>query len=319
MRIIVTGTLSYDYIMDFPGRFADRIMPDKIHTISLSFLVDRLHKQLGGTAGNIAYTLTLLGCDARIVSVAGNDFGPYKQFLKSHHIDISQIVEIRRVPTSSYFVITDRDNNQIGSFYLGATKFAKTLSIAQALISDKKIQHEPFIVISPTDPAAMMQYTAECIEHKFKYLYDPAFQVDLISPEGMTDAVSHAQILIGNDYEITLIEKKLAVSHEELILMVPVLVTTLGAQGSVVETPSQAIHIKPAKPASGSDPTGAGDAYRAGFLAGYTRGLDLITCAQIGSTAAVYTVEKYGTMTHSFTRSDFIIRYRENYGTDLRL
>lgn len=313
MNIIVTGSLGYDYIMDFSGRFADRIMPDKLHVLSLSFLVDKLQKQFGGCAPNIAYTLKLLGVEPVIMTAAGNDFAPYGKFLRQHKIDTSGIRIFKSEMCSSYFVVTDKDDNQIGSFYVGASRFNHQLKISAI---NKKSPYD-FTVISPTDPKAMIRYVQECRSLKCKYLYDPAFQIANFSAEELKAGITGAEILIGNDYEIALIEKQLAISHEELRVMVPVVITTLGSKGSVVETRRLSLHIKPAKPKNVSDPTGAGDAYRAGFLAGYLRKLPLDVCGQMGSVAAAYTVEKYGTVTHAFTKKEFIKRYEENYGSKL--
>lgn len=311
--ILVTGTLGFDYIMDFPGKFADRIMPDKIHQISLSFIVDTLKKQFGGTAGNIAYSLKLLGIEPRIIAPAGNDFEPYQKFLLKHRIDISGIPIRKDVATSSYFVITDTDDNQIGSFYLGASKYAKNLSVI-----DKK-NRSNFVVLAPTDPEAMKKYVAECRENKITYLYDPAFQIGVFTPDDLLKGISGAKILIGNDYEISLIEKKLKINHAQLLKLCPIVITTLGVKGSIIETHDKKIAIRSAKPKAIVDPTGAGDAYRSGFLAGYMQGFDLQICGQMGAVAAVYTVEKYGTVTHSFSKKDFIKRYRENYKGNLVL
>ncbi len=311
-RVLVTGTLSYDYIMDFPDRFADRIMADKIHKISLSFLVNKLTKQLGGTAGNIAYNLKLLGVEPQIEAPAGNDFDPYLAFLKNHKISTKYISIFKNIATGSYFVVTDRDDNQIGSFYLGAVKYAKKLaSKGDALRSYN------FVVIAPNDPEAMKIYVANCRNKKFLFMYDPAFQIATFTADELRQGIEGAAILIGNDYEISLIEKKLDVSHEELRVMVPVLITTLGSKGSIVETRRESIHIKPAKAKNVNDPTGAGDAYRAGFIAGYLRGFPLEVSGQMGSVAAAYTVEKYGTVTHKFTKQEFIKRYEENYRSKL--
>lgn len=327
MNVVVTGSLGYDYIMDFPGRFADRIMADNIHKISLSFLVDKLSKQFGGTAGNIAYTLKLLGVEPFILSAAGNDFAPYKKFLISKRISTTHIKEYKDVSTGSYFVITDKDDNQIGSFYAGAMKYAKELSLTPG----------DFVVIAPNDPKAMKQYVKECRKNNFSYLYDPAFQIGNFTADELREGIEGAKILIGNDYEIDLIQDKLGITHEDLRVCGPIVVTTLGPKGSVIETRYESIGIKPAKPKNTSDPTGAGDAYRAGFLAGYLRALnsrpgleagalrpglsgdDLQVCGQMGSVAAVYTVEQYGTQTHSFTKKEFCARYRENCGQAITL
>ncbi len=313
MNVIVTGTLGFDHIMDFSGKFADRIMPDKIHKISLAPLVETFHKQFGGTAGNIAYTLKLFSVEPLIISAAGNDFAPYQAFIKKHKIPIKYIKEYKDEVTGTFFVVTDQDDNQIGAFYMGATKYANQLSLEQVK------ETIDFVVLAPTQPSAMKKYVKECQKHKFPYLYDPAFQIAQFTPEELREGITGAQMLIGNDYEIALIEQKLEISHEELRVMAPVVITTLGSKGSIIETRRESMHVAPAKPKNTSDPTGAGDAFRAGFIAGYLRGFDLVTCGQMGSTAAVYTVETYGTQTHMFTKKDFVKRYQENFGVPLRL
>ena len=310
MNVVVTGSLSFDYIMDFSGRFSDRIMPDKIHKISLSFLVDTLYKQFGGTAGNIGYTLKLLGINPLITAAAGNDFSAYKKFLSSHNILTKYISIHKDLPTSSYFVMTDSDDNQIGSFYMGAMKYATQLPSGET--SD-------FVLITPNEPKAMKKYISQCKKDTVPYLYDPAFQIGNFTKDELCEGIMGARILIGNDYEIELIKQKLKISHQDLIHLVPILITTLGAKGSIIETQKESIHCKPAKPVSMSDPTGAGDAYRAGFIAGYLRGYDLKISGQMGSVAAVYTVEKYGTQTHSFSKKDFIKRYKENFSDTIKL
>ncbi len=331
MQVIVTGSLGYDYIMDFPGRFADRIMPDKIHQLSLSFLVDKLSKQFGGTGGNIAYTLKLFGLEPLLLACAGDDFDLYKKHLKSHGILTRGIAVHKDSTTSSYFVITDQDDNQIGSFYVGAMKYTKELSIRAmqgVALRGKATPYENFVIIAPNDPTAMKKYVKECRSHELPYLYDPAFQIATFSPDELKEGIEGAALFIGNDYEISLVEERLGVSHEELLRMTPVVITTLGAKGSIIETRKESIHVKPAKPNNTIDPTGAGDAFRAGFLAGYLRVVNsrpalevdkLLVCGQMGSVAAVYTVEKYGTQTHTFTKKEFIARYKANYGQTISL
>jgi len=313
MEVVVTGSLGYDYIMNFPGKFSDRIMPDKIHKISLSFLVDTLSKQMGGTAGNIAYSLNLLNTHPIILASAGNDFEPYLKFLQHNKISTTYIKIYEDVTTGSYFVVTDQDDNQIGSFYTGALKYAPRLRIAT-------IKPLPgFAILAPNDPKAMLSFASECQESNIPYLFDPAFQIENINKSGLHKAISRSQIFIGNDYEISLTEKILSLTHVQLTGMVPILITTLGAQGSIIEYSEKKIVIKPAKPKNISDPTGAGDAFRSGFVAGYMRGFDLKTCGQMGSVAAVYTVEKYGTMTHKYLLKEFVARYQKNFDQKLVL
>jgi adenosine kinase len=313
MKVIVTGTLGYDYIMNFSGLFSDRIMPDRLDSLSLSFLVDKLTKQFGGTAGNIAYSLRLLGINPTLLSVAGNDFEPYNAFLINHHVSTANVVIHNDVPTSSYFVITDKSHNQIGSFYVGATKYAKDLSLA------KIVKAGDLVIISPTDPLAMDKYVDDCQKANIKYLYDPAFQIATFTKAELLKGISKAEILIGNDYEIALIEEKIGMSHEELIMSVPILITTLGSKGSTVETKSEAIGIKPVKGIKVADPTGAGDAFRSGFIAGLVHGYDLAICGQMGSVAASFAIELDGTVAHKYSKNEFNKRYFENYGSKINL
>ncbi len=330
-RVIVTGSLGYDYIMDFPGRFADRIMPDKIHVLSLSFLVDKMTKNVGACATNLAYTFKLLGGDPLIVSSAGKDFHDAKQFFIKHKISIKGIHVFHDDYCCSYHVVTDQDDNQIGAFHMGAQKHNKELSLLamKGLAFQKKARPlENFVTIGPTDPVAMSKYVDECHELKLSYLYDPAFQIADFTPEELRKGLSGAAIAIGNDYEIALMEKRLGISHEKIVALVPILITTLGPKGSVIESGKDAMHIQPAKITKVVDPTGAGDAYRAGFLAGYlgvSRGdlakarpplikiQDLVICGQMGSVAAAYAIEHYGTVAHHFTKKEFEKRYSYNY------
>ncbi|MBI3577193.1 hypothetical protein HY086_04105 [Candidatus Gottesmanbacteria bacterium] len=213
---------------------------------------------------------------------------------------------------SNYHVVTDIDDNQIGAFYIGASRYNDQLSI----LSGKDID---FVTIGPTDPKAMVHYVDECRRRELLYFYDPAYQIANFTPKQLQMGIEGAAIIAGNDYEIALIEQRLKISHKELVGMVPILITTLGSKGSIVETKKDSIHIKPAKAVKVVDPTGAGDAYRAGFVAGYLHNFDLATCGQMGSVAAVYTVEKYGTVTHYFTKKEFEKRYAENFGCTIQL
>ena len=309
----VGGSLSFDYVENFGGLFADRILPEKIESLSLSFLVESRDVQFGGTAGNIAYTMKLLGLDPIIIACAGRDFEAYRTFLIEHGLDVSQIQVHEDELTSQYHVVTDAKGNQIGTFSIGAMKYAKDISLGEL------VQEESFFMLSPTNPDAMVEYVRQCKEKKIRYMYDPAFQIATLSKEELCDGISGAEILIGNDYEIALIEKKTGLTHAQILQTVSIVVTTLGDKGALIETKDERIEIQPAKPENVSDPTGAGDAFRGGFLAGYLRGFDLQTCGQMGAVAAVYTVEKYGTVTHSYSKEEFAERYKENYKTELTL
>ncbi len=319
--ITVTGSLAFDYIMDFPGKFSDHIMPDKIHTINLSFLVNKLSKQKGGTAGNISYNLALLGCLVSIVGAVGEDFFEYEKFLKDAGVDTSKIKIIAGESSSSAYIMTDLSDNQITAFYPGAMTENSTLSIPTSNL----------VVISPNDPKAMVNFAKQCQDQNIPYMLDPGMQLPALDVNDLKNMVSGATILIGNDYEVELLSKKLKVKSEKLLEDVKVLITTLGEKGSIIQTaglpgspsrsqgPPGRWQIGAAKPREVLDPTGAGDAYRAGFLAGYIKKLDLKTCGQMGAVAACYAIEKYGTTSHTFTLEEFKERYKENFGESLSL
>ena len=303
--IIVTGSLAFDTIMDFDGKFGDHIMPDKIHQINLSFLVNNLSKKNGGTAGNIAYNLALLGTDVSIVGAAGNDFSDYKKFLDGAGVDTSYIKTVSDKPTASVFAMTDKADNQISAFYPGA------MSENSSLILEGNPQ---FVVISPNDPKAMINFTKECQEKKIPYMMDPGMQLPALDAQDLKSMINGATILIGNDYEIALLSSKIQIPISKLIENVKILITTLGEKGSTIQTKDETIQIAPGKPNEVLDPTGAGDAYRAGFLAGYMQDLSLQICGQMGSIASCFAIEKYGTTSHTFSKEEFDSRYKENFG-----
>jgi len=317
--ITVTGSLAFDYIMDFPGNFGDHIMPDKIHQLNLSFLVKTLQKQKGGTAGNIAYNLALLNSPVSIIGAAGSDFSEYGQFLKNAGVDISKIKIIDNESSSSAYIMTDLKDNQISAFYPGAMNQNAQLSIENC----------EFVVISPNDPQAMVKFTKECQDKKIDYIMDPGMQLPALDASDLKDMVSGSTILIGNDYEVSLLKEKTGLTENDLLKQVGVLITTLGDKGSIIQTaglpgspsrspgPPGRWSIKAAKPDQVLDPTGAGDAYRAGFLAGYLKGLDLKICGQMGAITSCYAIEKYGTTSHTFTVDEFKKRYQENFQQEL--
>lgn len=309
--ITVTGSLAFDYIMDFPGIFSEHIMPDKIHTLNLSFLVNTLNKQFGGTAGNIAYNLALLKSPASIVGTVGHDFSEYSEFLKNSGVDISNIKILEDKFSSSAFIMTDKQDNQITAFHPGAM----TESSSQSL-EDVKTE---FVVISPNDPKAMVKFASECKNKKIPYMLDPGMQLPSLDKNDLKNMLNGAAILIGNDYEIELLSNKIQVTSNKLLEDVEILIITLGKMGSIIQKGEQLVDVKPCKPKEVLDPTGAGDAYRAGFLAGFIKKFDLKVCGQMGSVAACYAIEKYGTTQHKFTVEEFKERYRKNFGEELKL
>lgn len=312
--ILITGSLAFDHIMDFPGRFGDHILPDKIHQLNISFLVEDLHKSFGGTAGNIAYTLSLLGVRCAILGMAGGDFVTYKEFLEKNEVDTRYIKTVNNLFTSVAFGITDREDNQIWGFYTGADSLSEHLSI-----SDVKEKID-FGIISPNHPRAMVRFAGEYQKIKIPYLFDPGMQLPHLSAEDLRIAFQGAKIIIGNDYEVQIMEKKSGIADlATLGKDNKIIITTLGEHGSDISYNKETIHILPARVRRSDDPAGAGDAYRAGFVAGFLRGLPMQICGQMGAVAAAYTVEKYGTTTHHFTLEEFARRYKENFGEEIRL
>jgi adenosine kinase len=313
-RVIVTGSLAFDHIMSMPGRFAEHILPDKLHILNVSFIMSTFRQEFGGTGGNIAYTLGLLNSPCVLVGAAGKDFTQYRKHLtKIKNIDISGVKIFKDEVSARGFVTTDKDDNQIWGFYEGVMKLSKTLSLK------KVIKKDDLVMIAPNDPAAMMKYVEESTALNVFYIFDPAFNIPHFNIIKFKKAVKNAHILIGNDYEIELIKRRLGWTYSQLRKNVNIVVVTYGAKGAVIYKGSKKIVIPPAKPVCTSDPTGAGDAFRAGFLAGYMRKFSLAVCGKMGALAAVYTVEKYGTQTHNFKVNQFIKRYRENFGADLKI
>jgi len=313
--ILVTGSLAFDHIMDFPGRFADHILPDKIHMLNVSFLVPKMCKSFGGTAGNIAYTLSLLGVKVAIFGTVGKDFSPYKKFLEKNKIDTALLKSNSTYLTSTAFGITDCHDNQIWGFYPGADLLSDRLSIYD--VARRSIN---FAIIAPHNPKAMMKFAHEYQKLGVPYLFDPGMQLRWLTKNDLLAAFAGAKIIIGNDYEVGFMEKMTKMRNlHALSQKGKIIITTLGDKGSKISADGKITNIHPAQPKNTSDPSGAGDAYRSGFMAGYMRSFDMKTCGQMGSLAAVYTVEKYGTTTHYFTKKEFCARFEENFGEELKL
>lgn len=312
--ILVTGSLAYDTIMDYPGAFSASIMPDKIHMLNVSFLVDEMRKGFGGTAGNIAYNLSLLGVKCAVFGVVGADFLTYKEFLDRNEVNTSYIKTVNNLFTSTAFGITDKKNNHIWGFYTGADAISNHLSIAGIR---EKID---FGIVAPHNPSAMVKFAQEYTAKKINYLFDPGMQLPWLSKNDLCLGMEGAKVIISNDYEMSVIKKKLSLGEKEQIgRRDQIIITTFSDEGSLINYNGTAWRIPAAKPKNNSDPAGAGDAYRAGFMAGYLRGYGMDVCGRMGSVAAVYTVEKYGTTTHKYTVSEFTRRYKENFGESISL
>lgn len=311
MTICCTGSIAFDYLMSFPGYFKDHILPDKLDSISLSFLVDSMVKQQGGTAPNIAYNLALLGEKPLLMGTVGVDFEEYRTSLEEAGVDTSMVKVIPGKYTASFFANTDLSNAQIASFYTGAMADARDLSIKNLPIKEIEL-----VVVSPNDPVAMNIYPRECREMKIPYLYDPGQQVVRMDPADIRAGLKGAQSIFVNEYEYELIQKHTGLSATEIVDCVEYAVVTCGECGSDVYIKDQHFHIDVIKPNHIADPTGVGDAFRGGFLRGRKLGYDWVTCARMGTLAATYCLENRGTQNHRFTIDEFIKRYQQNFGRE---
>ncbi len=309
MSIIVTGSVAFDYLMSFPGRFGDHIIPEQIHQISLSILVESMRKQRGGCAPNIAYTLALLGERPTVMATVGRDFGEYRDWLDGAGVDTSAMVTIGDDFTSSCFINTDRDNNQIVSFYMGAMGKADQLSFHDLDYRDIEVA-----IISPNAPKAMTKYARECQELGVPYIYDPSQQIVWLEGDELLEGIRGAKVLIGNEYEFGMIKKKTELSDEELLALPEAAIVTRGEEGSLIYADGQELQVPIVPPDPLAEPTGVGDAYRAGLIKGMVHQLPWEVSGRIGSLAATYVLEQYGTQEHSYTPEAFVQRYGRAFG-----
>ncbi len=314
MTIVCAGSIAFDYLMTFPGYFRDHILPEKLESISLSFLVDSMTRQRGGTAPNIAYNLALLGDHPAIFGAAGQDFEEYRAWLEAAGVNTRYVRVISDEYTASFFANTDASNAQIASFYTGAMKYAAEMSL-----DDLVGEAIDLMVISPDDPRAMHRHVTECRKLGVPYLYDLGQQVARVSVEDMRCGVEGAWALFVNEYEFELLQKHMEKTAEKLLAQVPLVVVTLGEKGANIYDHGELTHTPVVPPQRILDPTGVGDAFRAGFLRGYGLGLDWQTCGQMGALAATYCLEQRGTQCHCYDRESFVARYRQHFDDAGRL
>jgi len=307
VSIVVTGSVAFDYIMSFPGHFTDHILPDKLDNISLSFLVDDMQRVYGGCAPNIAYSLALLGERPVLMASAGKDAVEYRDWLASSGIDTSLLCICEDCFTASFFVSTDLDQNQIASFYTGAMARACELSI-------HAIENPELVIISPNDPQAMDKYARECRELGIPYLYDPSQQVARVEGDELLEGLTGAHILILNDYEYSILQKKTGLDEGQILERIGTLIVTLGEEGSRIVTPEDELIVPIARPKAVLEPTGVGDAYRAGLIVGLVHGYPWPVTGRLGALAAAYVIEHPGPQPQPYTLQAFVDRYRENFG-----
>ena len=308
MMLIVTGSIAFDYLMSFPGKFTEHFLPEHMQRVSLSFLVDSMDKRRGGCAPNIAYTLALLGERPRLMATAGQDFPEYGAWLEAAGVDTSLVRQVPDKFTASFFCSTDTENNQIASFYTGAMANAGELSF-------RTVDDAGLVIISPNDPGAMVQYAEECRTLDIPFIFDPGQQCARMSGEELLEGIDGARVVVSNDYEFELIRQKTGLGEGDVLGRADALIVTRGEHGSVVHEKGGAVEVQAVIPRRIVDPTGVGDAFRGGLMKGLSAGAALVVCAQLGSVSAAYALEHLGGQSHSYGVDEFMARYEEHFGT----
>jgi adenosine kinase len=308
MTVVSTGSIAFDYILTFKGRFADHIIPDKAHVINLSFLVESMEKRRGGVAGNYAYNLALLGYPAAVLATAGADAREYRDWLQSLGVDCRGLRLLDDEHTATGFTTTDLEDNQITGYYGGAMLKAGMLGLADT------VPDPAAVIIGPNAPDGMFRLVRECRQAGIPWVFDPAHQLPHMSAADLEEGSRGAWIVIGNDYELELIRQRTGRDQEALLGLAEIVVTTLGRHGSRIATRDGSFDIPSAPAEREADPVGAGDAYRAGLVFGLLTGVGVARAGRIASLAGSYAVEQTGTMEHRYTRDEFAARFQRVYG-----
>lgn len=314
MRIAITGSVATDHLMTFPGLFNDSLMADQLHNVSLSFLVDDLQIRRGGVAANIGFGMGVLGEKPILVAAVGSDFAEYQAWLEKHGVDCDHVHISKTAHTARFMCTTDQEQNQIASFYPGA--MSESIELDLAKISEK-VGGVDLVLIGADDPEAMRKHTVACKALGIPFVADPSQQLPRLDSEQTIDVVDGAKYLFNNEYEATLIEQRTGWSADEVLEHVGVRVTTMGSKGArITSKDGLDISVPVAQEKSIKDPTGVGDAFRAGFLTGLGWGLSPQRCAEVGSLLATYVIETIGTQEYLLDKSEFIARLDEAYGSE---
>jgi adenosine kinase len=313
MPVLVSGSIATDHLMHFPGRFADQLLADQLHSISLSFLVDDLVVRRGGVAANIAFGMGQLGESPVLIGAVGADFADYRAWLERHGVDCGSVHVSDVHHTARFVCTTDEDMCQIASFYAGAMSESRNIELAPAV----RRTGAELVLIGADDPAGMVRHSAECRELGFEFCADPSQQIARMSGPELITLIDGAALLFTNEYERGLIASKTGLTDTEMLARVGVRVTTLGSRGvEIVGRDLPLIHVPAALEHAKLDPTGVGDGFRAGFLSGRSWGLSLERSAQVGSLLATLVLETIGTQEYEVQREDFIQRLAKSYGDE---
>ncbi|MEV0703745.1 carbohydrate kinase family protein [Saccharopolyspora sp. NPDC050389] len=312
MRIAVTGSIATDHLMSYPGRFTDQLVADRLHQVSLSFLVDDLEVRRGGIAANITFGLGQLGVSSALVGAVGQDFDEYRGWLERHGVDTASVYVSGTKHTARFICTTDLDHNQFASFYAGAMAEAREIELKP--VADR-LGGLDVVVISPNDPAAMVRHTQECRDRGYRFVADPGQQLARMEGDEIRQLVEGAEYLFTNEYEHGLLLQSTGWTHGDVLERVGLWVTSLGPKGVQVESKSEpTIEVAPPKELRKGDPTGVGDALRSGFLAGLNHDLGLERSLQLGCTLATVSLETDGPQEYQVERDSFVARIAEAYG-----
>ena len=312
MRIVVTGSIATDHLMTFPGRFADSIVADKVDAISLSFLVDDLVIRRGGLAANISFGMGLLGLNPVLVGAVGPDFADYRSWLDRHGVDTASVHVSDVKHTARFVCTTDTDANQIASFYAGAMSEARDIELGPVI---DRVGGVDLVLVGANDPEGMLRHTEEARFRGVPFAADPSQQLARMEGDQIRLLIDGAAYLFTNEYEAALTEQKTRWSSDEILRRVGTRVTTLGPKGVRVERLGEpALEVGTPQETHKADPTGVGDAFRAGFLSGLAWGLELERCAQVGALLATYVIESIGTQEYKPAQAHFLSRLTEAYG-----
>jgi adenosine kinase len=313
MNILVSGSIAYDRIMDFPGKFSDHILPDKIHMLNVCFMINGLTENFGGTAGNIAFALSLLGERPTILATAGRDFEPYRNWLTSHNISTQHIKIINDELTAGAYITTDQSDNQITAFNPGAMKFNSNYDF------DSVAREKTLAIVAPGNLGDMVNFSNAYKKKGIDYIFDPGQSLPAWTKELLTELIHGSKIFICNDYELQLTQEKTSLTVDDILGMTETLIVTKGEFGSTVmrkeNKKNRTFEISVARVNQVSDPTGAGDAYRAGLIKGLAVSRnDIVHAAKIGAVCAAYCVEVYGPQNFHFTPKSFNERFESVFG-----
>ncbi len=308
MNIFVSGSLAYDRIMDFQGHFSDHILPDRIHIINISFIVNGVAEKFGGTAGNIAYALALLGERPTILATIGHDYQRYFEWLEKNRLSWDSIKIVDTELTAGAYITTDLANNQITGFNPGAMKYPSLFDFDGVGAADS------IGIIAPGNLEDMVSYARVYKAKGITYIFDPGQSLPALSGEQLRECIDGAKLLVSNDYELGMIMNKTELDREGLLNLTETIIATRGEMGSVIYSRSGEVQIPAIRPQKLVDPTGAGDAYRGGLIKGLIQGKDIVGAAMMGTVCSTYAIEHYGTQEYHFTEDEFRRRFEEHRG-----